>query len=80
VKPFAAVVDRVIDGDTIWMRVRIRTRASAPSAGTAEGKAETEALKKLYPRGQKVWIEPITTDQFGRVIATIAASPLGGSM
>lgn len=69
--PFLAKVDRVIDGDTIWARIRIRTRQSAPPAGTEDGKQATAALKKALPVGTDIEVAPIITDQFGRVLATI---------
>lgn len=76
--PFHAVAERVIDGDTVWLRIRVRTRKSTPSNATEDGKAATYALKRLLPRGRKVWVEPITTDQFGRIVATISTTPMGG--
>jgi endonuclease YncB( thermonuclease family) len=69
--PWAGVVDRVIDGDTMWIRVRIRTRTSAAPSSTAPGAAAEAALKALYPRGTRVWVSPIITDQWGRVVATL---------
>lgn len=71
--PFQAVVDRVIDGDTLWIRVRLRTRSSAPETGEAGGPEATAALKKQYRKGQKITVSPIITDEFGRIIGTIDA-------
>jgi endonuclease YncB( thermonuclease family) len=69
--PFAGVIDRVIDGDTIWVRVRIRTRSSAPPVSTEEGKKDKQALSKRFPKGRRVTVDPIVTDQYGRIVATL---------
>lgn len=69
---FAAVAERVIDGDTVWVRVKIRTRTSSPPISTEDGKADADALKKRYPKGTRLMIEPITVDQFGRIVGTIS--------
>ena len=72
--PFSASVDRVIDGDTLWIRVRLRTRSSAPPASSVSGAAATAAMKRLYPQGKDIIVTPIITDQYGRIIGTIDAA------
>ena len=69
--PLEARVDRVIDGDTIWVRVRFRTRSSAPEPGAAGAEQATSALKKANPRGRKLLIDVLTIDAYGRILGTI---------
>lgn len=69
--PFAAVVSRVIDGDTVWVRVRIRTRRSAPPSSTQAGAQAAAALRAELPIGADIWISPIAVDTYGRIIGTI---------
>ena len=63
-----AVVDRVIDGDTLWLRMRVRLNTSAPELGTPEGDAAFTDLRKALKRGRRVQIVLQTVDQFGRVV------------
>jgi endonuclease YncB( thermonuclease family) len=72
--PFRAVVDRVIDGDTMWIRCRVRTRNSAPPASTPEGAAATSALKAKWRKGDRIEVAPIIVDQYGRILATITTA------
>jgi len=64
------VIVRVIDGDTIWVRVRVRLRTSAPDHGV-EALRATEITKRRFPRGRRVQLSIGATDQFGRFIADI---------
>lgn len=73
--PFNAIVDRIVDGDTLVVRVAIRTRSSTPSGRTPEGVRATAALAKEFPLGTRVLVQPIVTDQFGRIVGTIDKQP-----
>lgn len=70
-------VVRVIDGDTMWVRVRIRTRASAEPATTAAGAAQTAELKKRFPKGTTVNFDTRLVDSYGRILATPALGGVG---
>jgi endonuclease YncB( thermonuclease family) len=63
-------VDRVIDGDTIWLRVRWRTTSSAPGARAKGGAEATDALKKRFPRGREVRVRVLTADVYGRIVGS----------
>jgi endonuclease YncB( thermonuclease family) len=69
--PFLAKVDRVIDGDTVWVRVRIRTRDSSPGGSSKAGQEATAALARTLRRGADIEVAPIVTDQYGRIVGTI---------
>lgn len=75
--PFNGTVERVIDGDTLWVRVRMRLRSSSPPESTEVGAAETRALAAAYPRGTDIVVQPIVTDQYGRPVVTIARGRVG---
>jgi endonuclease YncB( thermonuclease family) len=63
-----AVVDRVIDGDTLWVRLRVRLAKSAPEPGTPEGDAATERARRALWKGRRVQIVTHSVDDYGRII------------
>lgn len=69
--PIRAKVDRVIDGDTMWVRVRVRTQTSAPGARARGGAAATAELAKRFPRGADLSLIVLAVDQFGRIVARV---------
>ena len=64
-----AIVDRVIDGDTLWVRVRVRLPESAPELGTAAGAAAAGELKAALHKGRRVQLVTHTVDGYGRIVA-----------
>jgi endonuclease YncB( thermonuclease family) len=68
---FAGRILRVIDGDTVWIRVRVRTLQSAPPLSTAPGVDAQRRLKHRLPRGAHVTIASHMVDRYGRVVGTI---------
>ncbi|QEY32846.1 hypothetical protein EVJ50_11980 [Synechococcus sp. RSCCF101] len=68
----AAVVERVIDGDTLVLRGGTRIRLAcmdAPERGQPGAAATTRRLRHLTAGG--VQVEPLTTDRFGRTVAEV---------
>lgn len=70
--PFAATVDHVIDGDTLYLRVRCRTRNSAPELNSAAGVTAKAALEKNYPQRSAVAVTIVAVDSYGRPVVTLA--------
>jgi endonuclease YncB( thermonuclease family) len=66
-----AVVDRVIDGDTLWLRVRLRLNTNAPELGTVEGDAARDELKRILHRGRRVQVVQQATDGYGRIVGRL---------
>lgn len=65
-----AVVVRVIDGDTIWIRLRVRLRQSAPDTGQAAVDA-TNALERRFPQGKRVQVVIGAVDEYGRIVGDL---------
>jgi len=63
-------VDRVIDGDTAWIRVRVRLTRSAPDRGP-DAVVATSALRAKWPRGSRVQLSINAVDSYGRVIGDL---------
>lgn len=63
-----AVVDRVIDGDTLWVRMRVRLAKSAPEPGTPDGEAATAQTKSVLWRGRRVQLVTHSVDDYGRIV------------
>ncbi len=74
--PLAAVVERVIDGDTMWIRLRLRTRANAPELARQGGPAAAAALSRAYPRGRAVTVTLHAADAYGRAVGSLLTPPL----
>jgi len=75
VNPIVAVVDRVIDGDTVWLRVRTRTRGSAPELTQQAGLRAKERLQKELPKGTEVEVRVAYVDNYGRPVANLNPLP-----
>lgn len=58
----------MIDGDTLWVRLRVRLAKSAPEPGTPEGDAATERAKRALWKGRRVQIVTHSVDDYGRII------------
>jgi len=67
----AGKVVRVIDGDTIVVEIRIRTRGSSAELGTPEGDLAAQNLKKVLPKNSKVTADLLWVDSWGRVVAVV---------
>lgn len=67
-------VTRVIDGDTICTSVRKKpvrlANVNAPENGTKGGGNATQELKKLV-QGQKVEVNTVARDVYGRAVAKV---------
>ncbi len=67
-------VTRVIDGDTFQTASRTRSvrlaNVDAPEKGTRGGAAATKALRNLIG-GQKVEVQTVARDDYGRAIANV---------
>ncbi len=68
-----AVIERVIDGDTIWVRVRIRMRTSAPELRSVGGGTAKAKLEQRFKRGDRVQIHIDTVDAYGRIVGGLSA-------
>jgi endonuclease YncB( thermonuclease family) len=66
------VITRVIDGDTVWVRVRVRLLDSAPELGTAAGEQAHVSLARRWPPGARVQVRQVATDGYGRIVGTLA--------
>lgn len=74
--PLAAIADRVIDGDTLWIRIRVRTRKSQPELGTRQGDAAAREAKARWPKGTALLVEGFAADEYGRLVATVTKGKL----
>lgn len=79
---YHAVVEKVIDGDTIdvdldlGMRIHFKTRlrlehVDAPEVSTVEGKNAKVAVTALVPVGTAVTVATTKPDKYGRALATV---------
>lgn len=76
-KPFSAVVETIVDGDTIDVRpeggshsIRLRLRhIDAPEIGQEHGDESAAALNSL--RGSVVTVVPYSRDVYGRLLAEV---------
>jgi len=66
-----AVIDRVIDGDTIWVRMRVRLPQDAPERSESGGTEATTRLKKKWMKGKRIQLSMRAVDDYGRVVADI---------
>lgn len=69
--PIAGHVDRVIDGDTVVVRIRVRTRGSAAELGTAAGREAAAKARANFPRGAEVSLRIHYVDAWGRPVAEL---------
>jgi endonuclease YncB( thermonuclease family) len=83
---YQAIVERVVDGDTVWalinvgfdtvLREKLRFHGvDAPELTTAEGKQATEFVEKLLPAGAPIVIRSYASDAFGRFMADVFYLP-----
>jgi endonuclease YncB( thermonuclease family) len=77
VGPLAATVIRVIDGDTLIVSLRIRTRTDAPEPTTPAGRARAAALASKLRRGRAVRLIPYAADPWGRMVADVTTGTVG---
>jgi endonuclease YncB( thermonuclease family) len=73
-----AVVDRVIDGDTLWVRLRVRLNTNAPELGTVEGDAARDQLKRILHKGRRVQLVQQSVDDYGRIVAHLVDDNVRG--
>lgn len=64
-------VVRVIDGDTLWVRIRVRSQSSAPPANTPQGQAATRSMRRKWRPGQRIDLDPRAADIYGRLVARL---------
>jgi len=89
---YAAVIDRVVDGDTLrvvigvgfrtFVREKLRLRGiNTPELGTAEGDAAKKFVSKLLPKGSLIVLKShkCKTDTYGRFVADVFYSASGQS-
>ena len=69
--PIDGKVMRVIDGDTIEVAIKVRTRVSAPERNTPEGADATALMRKLYPHGRRINLHMVAADPYRRMIAVL---------
>ena len=71
-------VIRVVDGDTLWVRVRVRLAStSTPELGSREGGIAHEALRRRWPTGEAVQLIASGVDGYGRIIADLVPDDSG---
>lgn len=70
-KKWAATVERLIDGDTLTLRVRARLRESAPEIGAPGGAEALERLRDRFPFGQPVEVEVVGVDAYARPVIVV---------
>ena len=74
-EPFHATVNRVIDGDTIEVRIEgtnLRVRLwgiDAPETSQPNGPASLQYLTRLAPPKSKISLHPVTMDTYQRLVA-----------
>jgi len=79
---YAATVDRIVDGDTLWcsidlgfgiaVREKLRLRGiNCPELGTPEGERAKKFVEKLLPAGSGIVIhsEKTRTEKWGEVFS-----------
>jgi endonuclease YncB( thermonuclease family) len=64
------IVVRVIDGDTVWVRLRVRLRRSAPDTGP-EAVAAADRLDRQFPPGTRVELLLNAIDDYGRIVGDL---------
>jgi len=76
-KRIAAEVDRIVDGDTLVVKIRVRIRGPhAPEAKTLAGQKSAARLASQFPPGTKVLLRPAAIDVFGRQVSDITRGTL----
>ena len=71
-KQIAATVERVIDGDTIVVRLRVRVRGpNAAELKTREGQVQAAKLTAKWPSGTRLLLRPAAIDPFQRMVADV---------
>ena len=81
IKVYSAVVTRVVDGDTVWIRTANRVKPvkvrivgiDAPEVCQSDGRASSDALYRRL-MGQSVTVSATTTrshDEYGRLLAKV---------
>lgn len=68
----------VLDGDTLTVRLRVRTRKSAPELGSSQGEAAALQMQKDFPPGTAVQVQPVAVDPYGRLVAIVSPGGEGG--
>ena len=69
-------VERVIDGDTLWIRFRVRTRKNAPELTQPGGVEAQRSLAARLPRGSTITAEIVFVDSYGRLVAKVSKGGL----
>lgn len=83
---YKAVVDRIVDGDTlivsvdlgfeVWTKKRLRLRGiNCAEKNTPEGTAATTFVKDRLPSGTTVAVQTFSTDLHGRYVADVFYAP-----
>ena len=69
--PIRGVVVRVIDGDTVWIRVRVRLLRSTEELHTFAGEQAHVIAARRWPPGTRVMVSPQTIDTYGRILGEL---------
>lgn len=71
-KQIEGTVERVIDGDTMVVRIRVRVRGpNAPELTTQAGKIDAAKLTAKWPAATRVLLTPAAIDVYGRMVADV---------
>jgi endonuclease YncB( thermonuclease family) len=62
---------RVVDGDTVWVRLRVRLPASSPELRDVGGVEAAQRLQKTWRSGRDAEMVIHAVDSFGRVIGEL---------
>lgn len=71
-KQISGTVERVIDGDTIVVRIRVRVRGpNAAELRTQEGQQQAAKLSSTWPPSTRVLLRPAAIDDYQRMVADV---------
>ena len=70
-------VVRAVDGDTVWVRVRVRLPRSTPELRSPGGLEALGATTRRFPTGRRVSILFHSVDDYGRIVGELVADDSG---
>jgi len=70
-------VIRAVDGDTLWVRIRVRLPQSTPELHAAGGLEALGRTARRFPVGRRVQVRIHAIDDFGRIIGDVITDDSG---
>ena len=66
-----ARVIRALDGDTLWIRLRVRLRKNQPELGTPAGERAFDRTQRRFPPGKRLLLRLGVADAYGRLVTDL---------